>query len=272
MIQFPNAKINIGLNIVAKRSDGFHSIESIMYPTGLRDALEFTPLVKGKSIEFKNSGILIDSGISENLVVKAYSLLKEKYKLPTLNIHLHKIIPFGAGLGGGSSDASFMLKGLNQEFELKISTFELEKYAREIGSDCAFFIRNLPSLATGKGERLKPLDFSLKGYFLILVHPGIHINTAGAYARVHPSKSELPISDAIKLPISAWKNTIKNDFEKSVFERFSEIRNLKQRLYGLGAVYASMSGSGSAVYGIFNDKPDIGNLFKNYFVWTEILE
>jgi len=269
MISFPNAKINIGLNITEKRADGFHNIESVFYPINLADILEINP---SENLIFKNTGLLIENGdFNHNLCFKAFQFLQKDFAIPPVQIHLHKIIPSGAGLGGGSSDASFMLKLLNQVFELKLNTNQLEKYAGQIGSDCPFFITNQPAYVTEKGNNIKPLSLNLKGYFIVLVHPGIHINTGQAYSKIKPAKPENSLKELINQPIEKWKNLIKNDFESVVFKEFDDIRKIKEKLYDSGALYASMSGSGSSVYGIFNEKTELKNLFPDYFVWGDFL-
>jgi len=202
------------------------------------------------------------------LIIKAYRLLQSEYEIPPIDISLVKNIPFGAGLGGGSADASFMLKALNELCGLKISTKKLEKLASELGADCPVFIRNKAVFASGIGNEFTPVKLSLKNYFLLLVKPDIHISTPEAYSLVVPEKPQFSLLELIKNPISEWKNTIKNDFEKSVFARYPEIEEIKSNLYNLGAVYASMSGSGSAVYGIFETAPEEKDteIFKEYFV------
>jgi len=269
MIVFPNAKINIGLNIIEKRSDGFHNIETVFYPIGLSDILEIN--ISNK-IAFENTGLTIENKILENnLCYKAYKALNNSFKLNPVEIHLHKIIPFGAGLGGGSSDASFTLNVLNSLMKLNLDNEVLINYAEKIGSDCPFFLLNKPSFATEKGNKLETIELSLKGYFLVLVHPGIHVNTAKAYSKIKPQKPTQSLSEIISHPIESWKDKIKNDFEESVFGEYPEIRNIKNKLYDSGAIYASMSGSGSAIYGIFEKKIDLQNLFKSYFVYSELL-
>ncbi len=272
MILFPNAKINIGLNIIARRRDGYHDIESVMYPVGLKDILEFVSDKSSADCDFQNSGIKVNSNPGDNLVLKAFYALKERYNLPPVKIHLHKNIPIGAGLGGGSSDASFMLKGLNEAFELNLSNEQLEKISGTLGSDCPYFIRNRPAFASGRGNELLPANISLEGYFQVIVYPGIHIATSEAYSQIVTQKPEVPVPEAIKLPMIDWKDAIKNDFEKNIFARYPEIETIKQELYKLGAIYASMSGSGSAVFGIFYSIPNLKNQFKDCFVWSGILE
>ena len=270
MIVFPNARINIGLNIINKRPNGFHNIETVFYPIGLSDILEIN--ISNDKINFENTGLTVENKRFEsNLCFKAYQALNKDFLLKPVNIHLHKIIPFGAGLGGGSSDASFTLKAINSIMKFNINDNAFIKYAERIGSDCPFFILNKPAFATQKGNVLKPIDLNLKGYFLVIVHPGIHVNTAKAYSKTLPKKPEINLSELIKQPIENWKETIKNDFEDSVFKDYSEIRDIKNNLYDLGAVYASISGSGSAVFGIFNSEVNLENYFNNYFTWTELL-
>ena len=272
MIFFPNAKINIGLNIVEKRPDGYHNIETVFYPIGLSDALEVEISETCTDYSFSSSGITIEGDPEDNLIVKAYRLLRSQYQFPAIDIALIKQIPFGAGLGGGSSDAAFMLKAMNQLFELKIAPKKLEKLASKLGADCPVFIRNKPVFATGIGNVFTHIDLSLKGYFLLLVKPDIHISTPEAYSLVKPHKPEISLSELIKLPISDWKDTIKNDFEKSVYSRYPAIEKIKNNLYDMEAIYSSMSGSGSSVYGIFQTQPTQNGLFEDCFVSGGFLE
>lgn len=267
---FPNAKINIGLNITKKRNDGFHNIETIFYPIKLSDILEINPSTD--KLIFTNTGISIEDGqFSSNLCYKAFKILKNDFKIPYLNIHLHKIIPLGSGLGGGSSNASFTLKSINTLFALNLTDDILLNYAEQIGSDCPIFIHNKPAYAVEKGNILTPIKLNLNDYHLILVHPGIHVNTKDAYSKSHPHIPKENLLDLIKLPIEDWKERIINDFEEIVFKNHPEIKEIKEKLYEIGAVYASMSGSGSSVYGIFKNGIEIGNLFGNYFTWKEKL-
>lgn len=263
MICFPNAKINLGLNILRKRPDGYRDISSCFYPIGLCDALEAIP---ASADSFKARGQQINEH-EENLVTRAKNLIARDYPLPPLAVFLLKSIPIGAGLGGGSSDAAFMIKMLSDMFDLDIPIEQQENYARQLGSDCAFFIRNQPVYCYGRGDQFEEVGLSLKGYHLVLVNPGIHISTAQAYAGVKPSVPEQDLRDLISRPVSEWKNYVRNDFEDSVFPLYPEISRLKDTLYQLGAVYASMSGSGSSVYGIFKNAPKIDNNFKTCFVW-----
>lgn len=266
MLTYPNAKINIGLNVVEKRPDGYHNIETIFYPIGLSDVLEVVPSETCTDYSFSASGIPIMGDPEDNLIVKAYHLLRSKYEFPAVDISLIKQIPFGAGLGGGSADAAFMLKSLNEMFELKLSTRELEEKAAMLGADCPVFIKNKPVYATGIGNVFSPIQLSLKGHYLLLVKPNIHVSTPEAYSSVVPRKSEFSLQELIKSPLTDWKLTIKNDFEKSVFKIHPAIENIKNQLYELGANYASMSGSGSSVYGIFPELPEKNNFFDECFV------
>jgi len=250
MITFPNAKINIGLNVVSKRSDGYHNLETIFYPVKLADALE---LVDSDELQFTSSGIKIDGNPENNLVVKAYKLLQKDFKLPPVKLHLHKIIPFGAGLGGGSADAAFALKMLNNHFNLKLSSEKLQKYAAQIGADCPFLVENRPVFATGTGNQFQSVNLDLSGYEILIVKPDISVSTPEAFKNIVPQKPSFNLKEIEKIPIEEWRNFVKNDFEKSVFEKYPEIENLKQTLYEMGALYASMSGSGSAVFGVFRE-------------------
>lgn len=272
MTVYPNAKINLGLNVVERRSDGYHNIETIFYPIGIQDVLQVEPSGMCSDYSFSSSGIPVGGDPENNLIIRAFRLLRSHYQFPPVDITLHKQIPFGAGLGGGSSDAAFMLKALNELFELKIPTRKLEQLAARLGADCPFFIRNEPVYATGIGNVFIPIDLSLRDYWLLLVKPDIHVSTAEAYAGITPAQSEISLTELIKLPVETWKNCIKNDFEKSVFEKQPEIGKLKNQIYDLGALYASMSGSGSSVYGIFNEKPDFAGLFDGIFVACGLMD
>ena len=250
MLTFPNAKINIGLNITEKRPDGYHNLETIFYPIELCDALEF--IKEEEETKFNCSGLEIEGESNNNLIMKAYRLLKEEFDLPSINIHLHKTIPMGAGLGGGSADAAFMLKMLNKEFSLELSAQELEKRASKLGADCAFFIENKPTLAKGIGNIFEPTTINLAGYHIILIKPNVHVSTAEAYGGCKPQRWTTPLEEAIKRPITEWKDCIFNDFEKTVFIAHPELAEIKEMLYRKGAIYAAMSGSGSTIYGIFD--------------------
>lgn len=265
MIIFPNAKVNFGLNIISKRADGFHNIESVFVPIKIQDALEFIP---SESLEFSTSGLNIPGNSNDNLILKAFHLIKAEYNIPLLKIHLHKIIPMGAGLGGGSADAAFFIKGLNNYFNLKINDDELTKIASKLGSDCAFFIKNETSFASQKGEKLEQFLLDLNGLKMLVVHPSIHVNTAWAYSKITPTTPVKSVKQILNQPIETWRNELINDFEKPVFENHPEIESLKNELYKNGAVYASMSGSGSAVFGVFKNEIPNFTLNKNFTVFN----
>jgi 4-diphosphocytidyl-2-C-methyl-D-erythritol kinase len=271
MLLFPNSKINLGLHICSKRADGFHDLETIFYPIGLQDALEIIPSHNSTTdIEFTSSGLIVDGDMADNICIKAYHLLKKDFPdLPAIKMHLHKAIPMGAGLGGGSADGAFTLQLLNKKFTLNLSTPKLLNYALQLGSDCPFFIMNSPCFATSRGEILEPIEINLSGYQIVLVNPGIHINTGWAFAQLSPALPKRSLATIIAQPITTWKEELKNDFEKPVFEKYPEIKTIKENLYASGAVYAAMSGSGSTVYGIFEKgipAPQFSNT--NYFVRT----
>ncbi|MDR0812092.1 MAG: 4-(cytidine 5'-diphospho)-2-C-methyl-D-erythritol kinase [Paludibacter sp.] len=269
MKNFPNAKINIGLNIIERRADGYHNIETVFYPACLHDVLEISPSLQGGVTEdylFFQNGIPATDDTENNLIIKALRLLKEDFAIPPVEIAIEKNIPTGAGLGGGSADAAFTLKMLNEIFNLRLTNNQLESYAARLGADCPVFIRNKPIFATGTGNIFSPVNISLKEYYLLLVKPNIYVSTPAAYAQVTPCKPEKSISELLKNPIESWKTLIFNDFEKSVFRQFPVIDKIKTQIYELGAVYASMSGSGSAVYGIFAYPPPLPD-FQDCFVW-----
>lgn len=270
MIVFPNAKINIGLHITSRRADGFHNIETLMVPIKLADALELTPADDGQS-NFTFSGIPLGGDSESNLCVKAFRLMQERYKLPETKIHLHKVIPVGAGLGGGSSDAAFTLKLLNRLYMLKICNQELKEIAAELGSDCPFFIENTPSLATGRGEILKNVELDLKKLSILLVKPKVSVSTAWAYSQVKPNSTALTNAGKIPSDPAQWENLLTNDFEQPVFNAHPEIAVIKQNLLEMGAEYAALSGSGSAVYGLFDQLPQIDDRFDGMFVWGDKL-
>lgn len=267
MITFPNAKINIGLNVINKREDGFHTLETIFYPVKIYDALE---VVLSEGLHFTSSGISIPGSAKDNLCLKAYHLIKKDYDLPPVNIHLHKNIPIGAGLGGGSADAGFFIKLLNDVCGIGLVVEEMQNYARQLGADCAFFIDNKSVFAFEKGDRFQELQLELSAYHLVLVMPPVHVSSAEAYGGVQPQASENDLQSAIKLPVKDWKSLIKNDFEKSVFLHHPEILSIKEALYHQGAIYSAMSGSGAAVFGIFNKKPDLQELEKANQVFYDV--
>lgn len=255
MITFPNAKINLGLNITEKRPDGYHNLETIFYPINLQDALEVTRSTNSdKAYTLHLSGTLLDGEPEENLVVKAYQLLKQDYpQMLPVEIHMYKHIPAGAGLGGGSSDAAHMIKLLNDKFSLNMSLEKMEEYAARLGADCAFFIRNKPVFASGVGNVFEPIELSLKGYHIVLVKPDIFVSTRDAFAAIKPQHPAVSLKEIVRQPVESWKESMKNDFEDSVFQKFPEIAAIKDELYDLGAAYAAMSGSGSSVYGLFKE-------------------
>ena len=251
MICFPNAKINLGLHILSKRTDGYHNIETVFYPViNLCDALEILPVEKGKTAFFQ-TGITIDGKPEDNIVIKAYNLLKKDFELPEITIYLRKEISIGAGLGGGSSDAAFMIKLLNDFAGLKLSIEQMEAYARQLGADCPFFIQNKPVFSEGIGDIFSLVNISLQAYNIIIEKPPVSVATKEAYAQVKPQQPVVPLKEIISMPVNEWKNHLINDFEPGVFAQYPEIMEIKQRLYAEGALYASMSGSGSAVFGIF---------------------
>lgn len=252
MITFPNAKINIGLNITEKRPDGYHNLETIFYPVPVEDALEIHILNEGSGkFRLHQAGLEIAGEVENNLVVKAYKLLDGEFDLPPVDIHLFKHIPSGAGLGGGSADAAFMLKLLNERFSLGLANETLEEYAARLGADCAFFIKNQPTYAEGIGNIFSPISLSLQGYRIWIVKPDIFVSTRDAFSQIKPHHPEKSLKEIIQFPIEEWKDYMVNDFEESVFPQFPAIRDIKDEMYRQGAVYASMSGSGSSVYGLF---------------------
>ena len=274
MITYPNAKINLGLNIVEKRPDGYHNLETIFYPIALQDALEVTQLEGEKEYALALSGTPIEGDPEQNLVVKAYKLLKSDFpNLPPVNIHMFKHIPTGAGLGGGSADAAFMLKLLNDKFQLKLSVEKLEEYASRLGADCAFFIQNKPVFASGIGNIFEPVQVSLKGYYIVLVKPDVFVSTKEAYSLVKPKKLAQSLKEIARMPVETWRATMKNDFEESVFKLYPEIAAIKDKLYDMGAIYASMSGSGSSVFGIFREQVEfVDEVFSGCFCRQRALE
>jgi len=271
MIAFPNAKINLGLNIIEKRRDGYHNIETVFYPLQLCDVLEIVkkPDLISKT-EFNASGLAIPGRKEHNLCLKAYHLLKTDFDLPPVHIHLHKVIPMGAGLGGGSSDAAFTLKILNSLFELDLNNHQLHDYASLLGADCAFFIENKPLAASEKGDLFSKIRINLTGKTCVVVVPDIHLETAKAYAGARVHKPEKLPSEIIEnYAVTDWKSVLKNDFEKSLFRAHPVLAEIKSELYRLGAVYASMSGSGSAIFGLFDKPVDLSANFNKYFYRAE---
>ena len=264
MIAFPNCKINLGLNILSKREDNFHNLETVFFPISFTDILEILP--SGNNSHLKVSGFATGK-TKDNLCMKAFNLIRKDYtQMPDVTMRLHKAIPIGAGLGGGSADAAFTLQLLNKKFNLNISEKKLLEYALELGSDCSFFLVNKPCLATGRGEIIKSIDLSLSGKKILLINPGIHINTSEAFKEIKPFEPTKRIEEIINQPIETWKPELKNDFEDPVFKKYPTIKTIKQRLYDAGAIYAAMSGSGSTVYGIFySDTPNKYSHEPGYF-------
>lgn len=269
MICFPNAKINLGLNIVSKRDDGYHNIETIFYPIGLKDALEVLPSKSKKTYRLFSTGIDVGANSESNLVIKALKLMGAEKHIPNIDIHLLKKIPVGSGLGGGSSDGAFMLSLLNKTFSLGYSDDELHQFAVRLGADCAFFLKNTPAFASGVGDKLERVDLSLEQYFIIVAKPNVSVSTKDAFAAIVPQQPKMSLKEVVKLPIQEWRNYMYNDFETSIFKKHPAIAEIKQTLYDNGALYASMSGSGTAVYGFFEEKPTID--FPNHFVWNNYL-
>ena len=262
MLFFPNAKINIGLNITSKRVDGYHNLESIFFPIAWCDILE---IMHSKQLSFEITGLSIAG--QDNLCLKAYELMKSHYGITSVSMHLHKNIPIGAGLGGGSSDAAFTLMALNTIFELGLEKDELKKMAAKLGADCPFFIDNTPSLASGIGEVLNPIDLDMSNYHLLVVKPDVFVSTSEAFSVIVPQKTSLSFEEEIKMPIEKW--TLKNDFEDSIFPQYPELLEIKKSLIQAGALYASMSGSGSSIYGIFSEKPQLE--FDNCQLFHQVL-
>lgn len=267
MVLFPNAKINLGLHVVAKRPDGYHNIETVFYPfEGVTDALEIIP---AKELCFSGSGIVVPGAGDDNLCMKAYQLLKNDFDISPVSVHLLKNIPIGAGLGGGSADGSFMLRLLDTYFDLHLSDERLAAYAAQLGSDCPFFIYNRPLLATGTGTIFETCDVDLTAYHLVLICPPVHVSTAQAYAGVTVKSPEIAITEILKLPVSEWEGRLKNDFEISVFKAFPELQKMKEKLYDSGAIYAAMSGSGSALFGVFKEAVRLGEKFPDSRVFYQ---
>ena len=265
MIEFPIAKINLGLNIVSKRPDGYHNLETVFYPVPIKDALEVCVMDDGfpspTDCDLKTTNMPIAGNEQDNLVVRAYNLLKQNYKLPRVHAHLYKNIPTQAGMGGGSSDCASMIKLLNRMFGLGMSGSEMEAAAARLGADCPFFITAAPAYAEGVGERLHPLRLDLCGWTLAVVCPGIPVSTKEAFRHVIPHPTSVKCRDIVARPVETWRGNLTNDFEESVFRQHPEIGRIKEKLYSLGATYASMSGSGSSVFGLFSAPIDLADHF-----------
>ena len=278
MIVYPNAKINIGLNVVEKRPDGYHNLETVFYPIGLQDILEIKEMEEDDSVpeggyRLKVTGTILDGSPEDNLVVRAFKLLKHDFDLPPVSIGLYKHIPTGAGLGGGSSDAAFTIKTLNGRFSLGLTDEQMEDYCTRLGADCPFFIKDEPVFATGIGNEFHPVSFSLKGKHLVLVKPDIFVSTKDAYAKVKVQKPAVALPELLAQSLDTWKDTVVNDFEPSVFSKYPEIAAIKDSMYDIGAVYASMSGSGSSVFGIFDEPVEnVDEVFSGMFCRQRMLD
>jgi len=268
MVFFPPCKINLGLNILSKRTDGYHNLETVFYPVPWTDVLEIIPSSK---LSFHSTGNVIPGKEEDNLCLRAYQLLKDEFSIGSVQIHLHKIIPMGAGLGGGSSDAACTLRIINEIFGLKLGVEQLNQYASQLGSDCSFFIHNEPMLGRGRGELLEKVNLNLKGKFLVVVNPGIHISTSEAFSEVTLHSPTHSLKEIIQLPIEKWKHSLKNDFEESIFKNQPAIEKLKDHMYSMGAIYAGMSGSGSSVFGIFENEVKLPTVLITMNHWSGFL-
>ncbi|MBS1634398.1 MAG: 4-(cytidine 5'-diphospho)-2-C-methyl-D-erythritol kinase [Bacteroidetes bacterium] len=271
MISFPNAKINLGLHITEKRPDGFHNIETVFYPTGWCDVLELIENRTGaRAFNLHLSGLPIAGDLHDNLLYKAYQLISRSHLLPNIDVYLHKVIPMGAGLGGGSADAAFFINLLDQAFELGLTEDFRIEIARQLGSDCAFFIKNKPLYAREKGDVFEPVNINLAGYYLAIVYANVHSNTKEAYSLVKPMAST-PLKNLIEqTPVKDWRSVLKNDFEISIFSKYPQVQALRDSLYNNGALYACMSGSGSAVFGLFDKEPVLSE-WADYPHWVGLL-
>ncbi|MEO5909950.1 MAG: 4-(cytidine 5'-diphospho)-2-C-methyl-D-erythritol kinase [Pelobium sp.] len=267
MITFPNAKINIGLNITGRRADGYHNLETIFYPINIKDALE---VVEGAEMTFETSGIEIPGYANENLCLQAYDLMRKDFDLPNIHIHLHKQIPIGAGLGGGSADAAFFIKLINEKFEMGMSMEQMQAYCRKLGADCSFFIANKPVFAFEKGDVFEAIDLDLTKFHMALVMPPVHVSTGEAYRGVHPKEPQQSLKDLIKMPIEEWQGQITNDFEDHILKNHPQIREVKASLLEAGALFSLMSGSGASVYGIFKEAVDLSFMKKDNLVFNNL--
>ncbi len=267
MLAFANAKINLGLNVIEKRADGYHNLETVFYPVKLYDALEITDAAE-TSCQIR--GIDVPGALTDNICLKAFRLLQKDFDLPAQQITLLKHIPVGAGLGGGSADGAFLIKLLNTKFKLGLTVAAMQDYALMLGADCPFFIRDEPVFATGIGDQFSPLTLDLSVYFMVLVKPPVHVSTAEAYGRLQPAFPEVGLKELIRLPVSEWKRSLKNDFEKPVFSKYPEISQIKDQLYHAGATFALMSGSGSSVFAIFEEAVTLPQLEKDNKVFYNI--
>ncbi|MEY2811524.1 MAG: hypothetical protein RI991_519 [Bacteroidota bacterium] len=266
MIVFPNAKINLGLRITSKRTDGYHNLDTVFYPINLKDALEIitNPDQSANEVSFTSSGLSIPGSASSNLCIKAYQLLKSKFpELPAIQMHLHKNIPMGAGLGGGSADGAFTLQLLNEKYKLNLGEKELIDMALTLGSDCPFFIKNTPVHATSRGEIMQTTSVDLSDKKIVLILPGIHVSTALAFKGCPISSAIEPCDTITQQPVETWKEQLFNDFEQTVFPNYPALATIKAQLYDAGAVYVSMTGTGSTIFGIFNHAPELNHIFSS---------
>jgi len=270
MILFPPCKINLGLHILSKRPDSYHALDTLMYQLPFTDILEIIPAPQFK---FTATGLEIPGDEHSNLCIRAFQLMKSRYNISNVHIHLHKIIPMGGGLGGGSADAAYTLKGLNAIFGLQLENNVLQELAAELGSDCPLFIQEMPQIAQGRGEVLSISPVSLKGYYIKLVNPGIHVSTKEAFANVSFYAGKMTVEEIVSKPVEMWKDLLVNSFENSVFKQHPSLQQVKEKLYEEGAVYAAMSGSGSTLFGIFKDEPSLDlNPGKGFFEKVVVLE
>ena len=266
MVVFPPAKINLGLNILRKRPDGYHDLLTCFYPVSWTDILEILP---SPQLKFEQSGITVPGNREDNLCLKAYHLLKRDFDLPPVSIYLHKILPMGAGLGGGSSDGAWTLRILNALFNLNLSAVQLNRYALVLGSDCPFFVEDVPMIGEDRGEKLSPVKLSLAGKFLAVIKPDVHVSTRDAFAGIVPKDQQQDLRFILEnISVSEWRTEVKNDFEISVFNKYPQIGVIKKQLYEAGALYASMSGSGSSVFGIFDKPFDARSFFPGMTCWS----
>ena len=277
MITFPIAKINLGLNVVEKRLDGYHNLQTVFYPVPIMDALEIAPRSEGfpsdVDCDLKVTNIHIEGDEQRNLVVRAYQLLKKDFpKLPRIHTHLWKGIPTQAGMGGGSSDCAYMIRLLNETFDLQLTDEQMQQYAAQLGADCAFFIESVPCYAEGIGEQLEPISLDLSGWYIGVVRPDIPVPTKEAFSRIHPHYPALNCREVVMQPVETWRDNLINDFEESVFALHPEIGAVKEQLYKMGATYAAMSGSGSALFGLFKEEPDgLRQAFPDMFTFSTVL-
>lgn len=268
MILFPPAKINLGLFITAKRPDGFHDLETCFYQVPWQDILEITP---AESFSFSSSGLAISGSPASNLCFRAYEALQKIPECKPVHIHLHKVIPMGAGLGGGSSDAAYTLMGLRDVFHLPLTNADLIPYAQALGSDCAFFLTDQAQIGRGKGDELSPISVDLKGKYIVLIYPNMGITTQEAYAHVVPKTAPISLQEALVQPINTWQALVSNDFEASIFPTHPMLAEIKNELISLGADYAAMSGSGSTLFGIFEHEVDLPAAWSTYSTWKGFL-